>query len=168
MSCVDIVTSAGFCPQRLFPTSLQYVWNPAPTPTALAPCNWLLHPCPQLPAPPPKVPCTTSKPSSICDQIVFLSRRALEQRKKAEEKEERWRERQKQREKKLQRVVLKRAQANDPHLALSQTQQTKLKEFRCPENSTSELKCCWKGQSVILCHLQETRAPAQEGVPAGD
>uniref|UniRef100_A0A7N9ATB8 Protein FAM161A n=1 Tax=Mastacembelus armatus TaxID=205130 RepID=A0A7N9ATB8_9TELE len=36
------------------------------------------------------------------------------------------------REKKLQRVVLKRAQANDPHLALSQTHQTKLKEFRYP------------------------------------
>ncbi|XP_040892304.1 protein FAM161A [Toxotes jaculatrix] len=57
-------------------------------------------------------------------------RKALEQRKKAEEEEERWREKQKQREKKLQRVVLKRAQANDPHLALSQTHQTKLKQFR--------------------------------------
>ncbi|XP_071385991.1 protein FAM161A [Centroberyx affinis] len=57
-------------------------------------------------------------------------RKVLEQRKKAEEEEERWRERQKRREKKLQKVVLKRAQANDPHLALSQTHQTKLKEFR--------------------------------------
>ncbi|XP_055366800.1 protein FAM161B isoform X2 [Betta splendens] len=57
-------------------------------------------------------------------------RKALEQRKKAEEEEERWRERQKQREKRLQKVVLKRAQANDPHLALTQTHQTKLKEFR--------------------------------------
>lgn len=54
----------------------------------------------------------------------------LEQRKKAEEEEERWREKQKQREKKLQGVVLKRAQANDPHLALSETHPTKLKEFR--------------------------------------
>lgn len=54
----------------------------------------------------------------------------LEQRKKAEEEEERWREQQKQREKKLQRVVSKRAQANDPHLALSQTHQSKLREFR--------------------------------------
>lgn len=54
----------------------------------------------------------------------------LEQRKKAEEEEERWREKQRQREKKLQRVVSKRAQANDPHLALSQTQQSKLGEFR--------------------------------------
>ncbi|KAM4611291.1 protein FAM161A [Polymixia lowei] len=57
-------------------------------------------------------------------------RKVLDQRKKAEEEEERWRERQKQREKKLQRVVLKRAQANDPHLALSQTCQSKLKQFR--------------------------------------
>ncbi|XP_008283199.1 protein FAM161A [Stegastes partitus] len=57
-------------------------------------------------------------------------RKALERRKKAEEEEERWKERQKQREKRLQRVVVKRAQANDPHVALSQTHQSKLKEFR--------------------------------------
>lgn len=61
----------------------------------------------------------------------------LEQRKKAEEEEERWKERQKQKEKKLQRVVLKRAQANDPHLALSQTNQTKLREFRSTKNNTT-------------------------------
>lgn len=54
----------------------------------------------------------------------------LQQRKKAEEEEERWRERQRQREKRLQGLVLKRAQANDPHLALSQTHPNKLKEFR--------------------------------------
>uniref|UniRef100_G3Q860 Protein FAM161A n=1 Tax=Gasterosteus aculeatus TaxID=69293 RepID=G3Q860_GASAC len=64
---------------------------------------------------------------------VSLSRKLLEQRKQADEEEERWRERQKQRAKKLQRVVLKRAQANDPHLALSQTQPTKLREFRKQE-----------------------------------
>ncbi|XP_028829433.1 protein FAM161A [Denticeps clupeoides] len=57
-------------------------------------------------------------------------RKALEQRKKAEEEEQRWREKQKQRERKLQKVVAKRAQANDPHVALSQTCQAKLKEFR--------------------------------------
>ncbi|CAN9493104.1 unnamed protein product [Ophioblennius macclurei] len=57
-------------------------------------------------------------------------RKALQQRRKAEEEEERWRDKQKQREKKLQRVVVKRAQAHDPHLALSQTNQGKLKEFR--------------------------------------
>ncbi|KAM6971991.1 protein FAM161A [Aplochiton taeniatus] len=57
-------------------------------------------------------------------------RKVLEQRRKAEEEEEKWRKRQKQREKKLQRVVSKRAQANDPHVALSQTCQSKLKEFR--------------------------------------
>lgn len=54
----------------------------------------------------------------------------LEQRRKVEEEEERWREKQRQRERKLQRVVSQRAQANDPHLALSQTHQSKLKEFR--------------------------------------
>lgn len=83
---------------------------------------------------PPEVP-IPSKPSCICDQIVSLSRKVLEQRKKAEDEEEQWKERQKQREKKLQRVVLKRAQANDPHLALSQTHKTKLKEFRYPKNN---------------------------------
>uniref|UniRef100_A0A1A8S6I1 Protein FAM161A n=3 Tax=Nothobranchius TaxID=28779 RepID=A0A1A8S6I1_9TELE len=62
--------------------------------------------------------------------IISLSRKVLEQRKKAEEEEQRWRDKQKQREKKLQRVVLKRAQANDPHQALSQIYQGKLKEFR--------------------------------------
>lgn len=61
----------------------------------------------------------------------------LQQRKKAEEEEERWRERQMQREKRLQGLVLKRAQANDPHLALSQTHANKLKEFRYAENSAT-------------------------------
>uniref|UniRef100_A0A1A8FEH7 Protein FAM161A n=2 Tax=Nothobranchius korthausae TaxID=1143690 RepID=A0A1A8FEH7_9TELE len=56
--------------------------------------------------------------------------KVLEQRKKAEEEEQRWRDEQKQREKKLQRLVLKRAQANDTHQALSQTYQGKLNEFR--------------------------------------
>lgn len=114
-----------------------YTYNTAPSPEQLlqpiADCStrvlsYLHHPT--------KVP-IPSKPCSICDQIVSLSRKALEQRKKAEVEEERWRERQKQREKKLQRVVLKRAQANDPHLALTQTHQTKLKEFRCPRNSVT-------------------------------
>ncbi|XP_054607832.2 protein FAM161A [Nothobranchius furzeri] len=57
-------------------------------------------------------------------------RKVLEQRKKAEEEEQRWRDKQKQREKKMQRLVLKRAQANDPHQALSQIYQGKLQEFR--------------------------------------
>lgn len=65
-------------------------------------------------------------------------RKALEQRKKAEEEEERWREKQRQREKKLQRVVSKRAQANDPHLALSQTHQSKLREFRKQEQQRTK------------------------------
>lgn len=57
-------------------------------------------------------------------------RKALEQRRKADAEEEQWREKQRQREKRLQTVVVKRAQANDPHMSLSQTQPSKLKEFR--------------------------------------
>nr|XP_023680730.1 protein FAM161A isoform X2 [Paramormyrops kingsleyae] len=57
-------------------------------------------------------------------------RRALEQRRKAEEEEERWREKQRQRERKLQKVISRRALANDPHTALSQICPTKLKQFR--------------------------------------
>ncbi|XP_056891914.1 protein FAM161A isoform X2 [Takifugu flavidus] len=60
-------------------------------------------------------------------------RKVLEQRRKVEEEEEHWREKQRQRERKLQRVVSQRAHANDPHLALSQTHQLKLKEFRRQE-----------------------------------
>lgn len=59
-----------------------------------------------------------------------MSRKVLEQRKKEEEDEEIQREKRKQKERNLQKVVLRRAQANDPHLALSQTNQNKLKEFR--------------------------------------
>ncbi|KAM7009438.1 protein FAM161A isoform 1-T1 [Tautogolabrus adspersus] len=95
---------------------------------------------------------------SIRDQVVFLSRKVLEQRKKAEEEEERWKEKQRQREKKLQRVVVKRAQANDPHKALSQTQQTKLKEFRKQElqrrkeyqQEIKEMKQRVKGRPLLL------------------
>lgn len=66
----------------------------------------------------------------IDDCLVSLSRKVLEQRKKAEEEEESWSERQKQREKKLAKVVSKCAQANDAHVPLSQTNQSKLKQFR--------------------------------------
>lgn len=59
-----------------------------------------------------------------------LGRKVIDKRKKAEDEEEKWRETQKQREKKLQKVISKRAQANDPHVALAQTCQSKLKEFR--------------------------------------
>ncbi|CAL1602452.1 unnamed protein product [Knipowitschia caucasica] len=57
-------------------------------------------------------------------------RKALDERRKADAEEEQWREKQRQREKRLQTVVVKRAQANDPHLSLSQTQPSKLQEFR--------------------------------------
>uniref|UniRef100_A0A671KZF1 Protein FAM161A n=1 Tax=Sinocyclocheilus anshuiensis TaxID=1608454 RepID=A0A671KZF1_9TELE len=58
------------------------------------------------------------------------SRKVLEQRKREEEEEEKWKEKQKQREKRLQKVITKRAQANDPHVTLAQTCPSKLKEFR--------------------------------------
>ncbi|XP_042341780.1 protein FAM161A [Plectropomus leopardus] len=93
-------------------------------------------------------------------------RKVLEQRKKAEEEEERWRERQKLREKKLQRVVLKRAQANDPHLALAQTHQTKLKEFRKQElqrrreyqQEVREMQRRVKGRPLLLEQVAQRNA----------
>ncbi|XP_029378929.1 protein FAM161A [Echeneis naucrates] len=93
-------------------------------------------------------------------------RKVLEQRKKAEEEEERWKERQKQREKKLQRVVLKRAQANDPHLALSQTHQTKLKEFRKQDlqrrkeyqQEMKEMQQRLKGRPLLLEQVAQRNA----------
>ncbi|KAG7220268.1 hypothetical protein INR49_018324 [Caranx melampygus] len=97
---------------------------------------------------------------------VSVSRKALEQRKKAEEEEERWRERQRQRERKLQKVVLKRAQANDPHLALSQTHHTKLKEFRKQEQQRrkeyqqemKEMQQRVKGRPLLLEQVAQRNA----------
>uniref|UniRef100_UPI0037E77F5E protein FAM161A n=1 Tax=Semicossyphus pulcher TaxID=241346 RepID=UPI0037E77F5E len=93
-------------------------------------------------------------------------RKVLEQRKKAEEEEERWKEKQKQREKKLQRVVVKRAQANDPHQTLTQTQQTKLKEFRKQEiqrrreyqQEIKEMKQRVKGRPLLLEQVAQRNA----------
>uniref|UniRef100_A0A3P8S8K3 Protein FAM161A n=1 Tax=Amphiprion percula TaxID=161767 RepID=A0A3P8S8K3_AMPPE len=93
-------------------------------------------------------------------------RKALEQRKRAEEEEERWRERQKQKEKKLQRVVLKRAQANDTHLALSQTHQSKLKEFRKQDfqrrreyqQEIKEMRQRVKGRPLLLEQVAQRNA----------
>ncbi|KAG7260763.1 hypothetical protein CRUP_000202 [Coryphaenoides rupestris] len=59
-----------------------------------------------------------------------VRRKALEEKRRAEEEEEEQRERRRRRERKLQKEVLKRAQANDPHLSLSQTCPSKLREFR--------------------------------------
>uniref|UniRef100_A0A671QBM6 Protein FAM161A n=1 Tax=Sinocyclocheilus anshuiensis TaxID=1608454 RepID=A0A671QBM6_9TELE len=71
--------------------------------------------------------------SSLCSSLSGSQecfRKVLEQRKRAEEEEEKWKEKQKQREKRLQKVVTKRAQENDLHVALAQTCQSKLKDFR--------------------------------------
>ncbi|KAJ8394205.1 hypothetical protein AAFF_G00050100 [Aldrovandia affinis] len=72
-------------------------------------------------------------PAKITDAAKMRQeavRKVLEQRRQAEEEEERWRVRQRQRERRLQKVITKRAQANDPHVALSQTCKSKLKQFR--------------------------------------
>ncbi|XP_007260672.3 protein FAM161A [Astyanax mexicanus] len=74
--------------------------------------------------------CLQSKITDAAKKRQEAIRKLLEQRKKAEEEEERWKERQRQRERKLQKVITKRAQANDPHVTLAQTCQSKLKEFR--------------------------------------
>lgn len=48
----------------------------------------------------------------------------------AEEEKKTWQEKQRQKERKLQKLIAKRAQANDPHVTLAQTYGSKLKEFR--------------------------------------
>ncbi|XP_078129493.1 protein FAM161A [Sander vitreus] len=127
----------------------------------------------------PRTP-NSSQCSSLSGSLEFLPtkvtdatkkrheavRKVLEQRKKAEEEEERWREKQKQREKKLQGVVLKRAQANDPHLALSETHPTKLKEFRKQElqrkkeykQEIKEMKRRVKGRPLLLEQVAQRNA----------
>ncbi|XP_066518213.1 protein FAM161A [Hoplias malabaricus] len=74
--------------------------------------------------------CLPAKITDAAKKRQEAVRKVLEQRKKAEEEEERWRETQRQKEKKLQKLITKRAQANDPHVALAESCQSKLKEFR--------------------------------------
>ncbi|KAK9981536.1 hypothetical protein ABG768_001065 [Culter alburnus] len=74
--------------------------------------------------------CLPTKITDAAKKRQEAVRKVLEQRKQAKEEEEKWKEKQKQREKRLQKVITKRAQANDPHVALAQTCQSKLKEFR--------------------------------------
>ncbi|XP_066552533.1 protein FAM161A [Amia ocellicauda] len=74
-----------------------------------------------------------SLPAKITDTVKKRQdavRKSLEQRKRAEEEEEKWRAMQRQRERKLQKLVSKRAQANDPHQALAQSSTSRLKQFR--------------------------------------
>ncbi|XP_071244933.1 protein FAM161A-like [Salvelinus alpinus] len=93
-------------------------------------------------------------------------RKVLEQRKKAEEEEERWSERQKQREKKLAKVVSKCAQANDAHVPLSQTNQSKLKQFRKQdfqrrkeyEEEMREIQERVKGRPLLLEQVAQMNA----------
>ncbi|KAM9454635.1 protein FAM161B [Clarias gariepinus] len=72
-------------------------------------------------------------PSKITDAAKKRQeavRKVLEQRKKADQEEKKWKERQRQKERKLQKLIARRAQANDPHVALAQIYESKLKEFR--------------------------------------
>ncbi|XP_026118664.1 protein FAM161A-like [Carassius auratus] len=74
--------------------------------------------------------CLSAKITDAAKKRQEAVRKVLEQRKRAEEEEEKLKEKQKQREKRLQKVITKRAQANDPHMTLAQTCPSKLKEFR--------------------------------------
>ncbi|XP_016395883.1 protein FAM161A [Sinocyclocheilus rhinocerous] len=74
--------------------------------------------------------CLSAKITDAAKKRQEAVRKVLEQRKREEEEEEKWKEKQKQREKRLQKVITKRAQANDPHVTLAQTCPSKLKEFR--------------------------------------
>ncbi|XP_054636191.1 protein FAM161A isoform X2 [Dunckerocampus dactyliophorus] len=93
-------------------------------------------------------------------------RQVLEQRRRAEQEEEHWKERQKEREKKLQKLVQKRAHANDPHLALSQTHNSKLKEFRKQDRQRrkeyqqeiKEIKERVKGRPLLLEQVAQKNA----------
>ncbi|XP_065587227.1 protein FAM161A [Cyrtonyx montezumae] len=57
-------------------------------------------------------------------------RNSREEKRKLEEQQKRNRTKQKQRTKKLQKVVMSRAEANDPHQSLAQISKSKLKAFR--------------------------------------
>ncbi|XP_071438275.1 protein FAM161A isoform X2 [Pithys albifrons albifrons] len=60
-------------------------------------------------------------------------RNSLEEKRKLEEQQKRNRTKQKQRMKKFQKIVLARAEANDPHQSLAQMSKSKLKTFRNSE-----------------------------------
>ncbi|KAL6481822.1 hypothetical protein MHYP_G00099020 [Metynnis hypsauchen] len=100
---------------------------PSPRTPSSSVCSSLSGSQEYLPA---KITDAAKKRQEAVRTSTSLELKVLEQRKKAEEDEERWRERQRQKEKKLQKVITKRAQANDPHVALAHTCQSKLKEFR--------------------------------------
>ncbi|XP_068865042.1 protein FAM161A isoform X3 [Aphelocoma coerulescens] len=57
-------------------------------------------------------------------------RNSLEEKRKLEEQQKRNRTKQKQRTRKFQRIVMARAEANDPHQSLAQTSKSRLKTFR--------------------------------------
>ncbi|KAM6279286.1 protein FAM161A isoform 2-T2 [Porphyrio hochstetteri] len=63
-------------------------------------------------------------------QRLRAVRNSLEEKRKLEEQQKRNRTKQKQRMKKFQKIVMARAEANDPHQSLAQMSKSKLKTFR--------------------------------------
>ncbi|XP_073698895.1 protein FAM161A [Garra rufa] len=110
--------------------------------------------------------CLSAKITDAAKKRQEAVRKVLEQRKRAEEEEEKWKEKQKQREKRLQKVITKRAQANDPHVALVQTCQSKLKEFRKQdiqrrreyEEEMREIQKRVKGRPLLLEQVAQMNA----------
>lgn len=62
--------------------------------------------------------------------VYFPPRNSLEEKRKLEEQQKRNRTKQKQRTKKFQKIVMARAEANDPHQSLAQMSKSRLKTFR--------------------------------------
>ncbi|XP_037989083.1 protein FAM161A isoform X2 [Motacilla alba alba] len=63
-------------------------------------------------------------------RLQALSRNSLEEKRRLEEQQKRNRKKQKQRTKKFQKIVMARAEANDPHQSLAQMSKPRLKTFR--------------------------------------
>ncbi|XP_009077098.1 PREDICTED: protein FAM161A, partial [Acanthisitta chloris] len=66
-------------------------------------------------------------------QRLQAVRNSLEEKRKLEEQQKRNRTKQKQRRKTFQKIVMARAEANDPHQSLAQISKSKLKTFRTNE-----------------------------------
>ncbi|XP_072318848.1 protein FAM161A [Eucyclogobius newberryi] len=140
------------------PKALRWPYSPEPprhTPTSSL-CSSLSGSTELLP----------SKSTSAARKRQEAVRKALEQRRKADAEEDQWREKQRRREKRLQTTVVKRAQANDPHTSLSQTQPSKLKEFRKMdlqrkkeyEQEIKEMKQRVKGRPLLLEQVAQRNA----------
>ncbi|KAK7930054.1 hypothetical protein WMY93_006449 [Mugilogobius chulae] len=146
------------------PRALRWPYSPEPprhTPTSSL-CSSLSGSTELLP----------NKSTSAARKRQEAVRKTLEQRRKTEAEEELWREKQRQREKRLQTVVVKRAQANDPHLSLSQTQPSKLSEFRKMDiqrkkeyqQEIKEMRQRVKGRPLLLEQVAQRQRRAGHGL----